>query len=72
MTQDMKVYGKFTDMFKYSIKGTAVLRNLFLTLTLMILGATNVLAQTDFSGTYYIRSTGKNASNTNLYYLCPT
>ena len=49
MTHNMNVYGKFTDMFKYSIKGTAVLRNLFLTLTLMILGATNVLAETDYS-----------------------
>ena len=42
-------------------------------LALMTLGATNALAQDDYSGTYYIRSTGKNANNTNLlYYLCPT
>ena len=41
-------------------------------LALMTFGATNALAQTNYSGTYYIRSTGKNASITNLYYLCPT
>ena len=73
MTHNMKVYGKFTDMFKYSIKGTAVLRNLFLTLTLMILGATNVLAQTDYSGTYYIANeTNHNAAAINTrWYLVP-
>ena len=46
MTHNMKVYGKFTDMFKYSIKGTAVLRNLFLFLALMILGASNAFGVT--------------------------
>ena len=72
MTHNMKVYGKFTDMFKYSIKGTAVLRNLFLTLTLMILGATNVLAETDYSGTYYIANETNHAAAINIrWYLVP-
>ena len=70
----MKVYGKFTDMFKYSIKGTAVLRNLFLTLTLMILGATNALAQT-WEGYYYIASNNKGGYKNNNpaqnYYIVP-
>ena len=90
----MKVYGKFTDMFKYVIEGInnklvfnevtarrqrdygsslTRLRLVIITLlTLMTLGAGNAWAQTDYSGTYYIRSTGKNANASNIYYLCPT
>lgn len=52
----MKVYGKFTDMFKHVIKRTNVLRNIFFSLTLMTLGAGNAWAQTDYSGVYYIAS----------------
>ena len=47
MTQDMNVYGKFTDMFKYVIKRADVLRSLFLLCTLMTLGVTNGWAQID-------------------------
>ena len=55
-----------------------------LLLTLMTLGATNALAQTDYSGTYYIASVSKRAEGkdnnytynvnnpANNYYLCPT
>ena len=75
MTQDMNVYGKFTDMFKYVIKRTNVLRSLFLLFTLMTLGATNAWAQ-DLSGTYYIKSgvndkEGEVAEDKALFYLCP-
>ena len=59
----MKVYGKFTDMFKYSITGTAVLRNLFLTLTLMILGASNAFGVTI---TYHIINLGKLDNDGNI------
>ena len=79
MTQDMKVYGKFTDMFKYVIKRADVLRSLFLMFTLMTLGAGNGWAQTDYSGIYYIGSYGKSntsqcasANPADNYYLCPT
>ena len=80
MTQDMKVYGKFTDMFKYTIKRTNVLRSLFLLFTLMTLGATNGWAQDDYSGVYYIanykleENSGYYSTSdlTKNYYLCPT
>ena len=73
MTQDMNVYGKFTDMFKYVIKRANVLRSLFLLFTLMTLGATNGWAQTDYSGVYYIGTTGYNANKpADNFYLCPT
>ena len=86
MTQDMNVYGKFTDMFKYVIKRTNVLRSLFLLFTLMTLGAGNGWAQTDYSGVYYIASYAKvpnsnpaqyvydptDPNNTNNFYLCPS
>ena len=47
------------------------LRCLYILLVIMVMGATDVWGQ-DYSGMYYIRNTGKNASATNLYYLCPT
>ena len=52
----MNVYGKFTDMFKYSIKGTAVLRSIFLLLTLTVLGASNAFGVTI---TYHIINLGR-------------
>ena len=68
----MKVNGKFTDMFKYVIKRTNVLRNIFFSLTLMTLGAGTAWAQTDYSGVYYIGSVNYNAAKTTTnYYLCP-
>ena len=69
MTRNMHVYSKFTDMFKYNIKGT-VLRNLFLLLTLMTLGATNALAQSSHpkAGIWYMKNI-KDASN--VYYVVP-
>ena len=60
----MKVYGKFTDMFKYVIKRTNVLRNIFFSLTLMTLGASGAWAQTDFSGVYYIANEANHADAT--------
>ena len=75
----MKVNGKFTDMFKYVIKRTNVLRNIFFSLTLMTLGAGNAWAQTDYSGTYFIANdnTSDNAAGyfpldaTKNYYMVP-
>ena len=68
----MKVYGKFTDMFKFVIKRTNVLRNIFFSLTLMTLGAGNAWAQTDFSGTYYIANEANhNAAIDTRCYLVP-
>ena len=76
MTQDMKVYGKFTDMFKYTIKRTNVLRSLFLLFTLMTLGVTNGWAQTDYSGTYCIANNNQGNflgnGNDGNFYLCPS
>ena len=72
MTQDMNVYGKFTDMFKYVIKRADVLRSLFLLFTLMTLGVTNGWAQTDFSGTYYIANDANHAAAIDTrWYLVP-
>ena len=51
---------------------TLCLRYAVMVILMMVVGVNGALAQDDLSGTYYIRSTGKNASNTNLYYLCPT
>ena len=41
-------------------------------MVIMVLGATDVWGQTDYSGIYYIRSHGQNADANNIYYLCPT
>ena len=72
MTQDMNVYGKFTDMFKYVIKRADVLRSLFLLFTLMTLGVTNGWAQIDFSGTYYIANDANHAAAIDTrWYLVP-
>ena len=79
MKRDMNVYSKFTDMFKYQIKGTYVLRNIFLLLTLMIFGVSEAWAQAVLvqdGGYYYISIKEKDTSNptpnnTN-YYICPT
>ena len=72
MTRNMNVYVKFTDMFKNLIKGT-FLRNLFLLLTLMTLGATSAWAQTFEPGFYFIASRDyKPANTTTNFYLCPT
>ena len=79
----MNVYSKLTDMFKHNIKGTYILRSIFLLLTLMTFGAGNALAQDDLSGIYYIASGGKGEANSgsynynsstpsNNFYLCPT
>ena len=76
----MNVYSKLTDMFKHNIKGTYILRSIFLLLTLMTLGATSAWAQ-DLSGIYYIASGGKSSANgsgytynpnspSNNFYLC--
>ena len=51
---------------------TLCLRSAVMVILMMVVGVNGALAQDNYSGTYYIRSTGKNASNTNLYYLCPT
>ena len=84
MARNMHVKSKFTDMFKYVIKRTDVLRNIFLVLTLMTIGATSAWGQvgTDYSGVYYIASdyqtpstTTRNYNFENLtenFYLCPT
>ena len=66
----MNVYRKFTDMFKHNIKGTV--QNIFLLLTLMTLGATSAWAQTDYSGTYLIKSRSANKKTAGDYYICPT
>ena len=48
-------------------------KKLLLLMVLMTVGGAEAWGQTtDYSGVYYIRSTGKNANNTALYYLCPT
>lgn len=81
----MNVYSKFTDIFKYDIKGTHVLRNLLVLLVLMTFGATSAWAD-DYSGTYYVASYAKvpnsnparyfydptNPTNSDNYYLCPS
>ena len=79
----MNVYSKFTDMFKHNIKGTHILRSIFLLLTLLTLGTTSAWAQTDYSGTYFIASVSKRAEGkdnnykyksddpANNFYLCP-
>ena len=82
MTRNMNVYGKFTDTFKYLIKGTYVLQKLLFLMVLMTLGNASVWGQVgiDYSGTYYIASdavvSGSRCYNadtpTNNYYLCPT
>ncbi len=86
MTQNMNVYSKFTDMFKYNIKGTGILRKIFLLLTLLTLGTTSGWGQTDYSGTYYVASYAKvpnsnparyfydptNPTSADNYYLCPS
>ncbi len=83
----MNVYSKFTDIFKYDIKATHVLRNLLVILVLMSFGATSAWSQTDYSGTYYIASYAhypntsdpakyyydpSDPTNTDNYYLCPS
>lgn len=39
---------------------------------MMLLGVTNAWGQTDYSGTYYIRSESSNKNTDGDYYLCPT
>ena len=44
-----------------------------LAVLMMVVGVSEIWAQTDYSGTYYIASNGYNAANTTTnYYLCPT
>ena len=66
----MNVYSKFTDMFKHNIKGTHILRSIFLLLTLMTLGATSAWAQVShpYKGIWYMKNR-KDASN--IYYVVP-
>ena len=72
MTQDMNVYAKLTDMFKYNAQRSFRLRNLLVLLVLMTFGSMSVWGQ-DYSGIYYIGSIGYNSSSkTTNYYLCPT
>ena len=53
-------------------QATPLLRRLLM-LVVLVLGATAAWGQTtDYSGIYYIRSYGKNANESNIYYLCPT
>ena len=39
---------------------------------MMVVGVNEALAQTDYSGTYYIGSNGWSSGNNDNYYLCPT
>ena len=73
MTRNMHVYSKFTDMFKYLIKGTYVLQKLLFLVVLMTLGITSSWAQTNYSGTYYIANNADyNSGNpANNWYLVP-
>ena len=73
MTQDMKVFDKFTDICSY-------VKALSLLMALMAIGSVETRAE-DYSGTYYLAFSGKvnnpsqgyNESNPdNNYYLCPT
>ena len=73
MTQDMKVYGKFTDIYSY-------VKELCLFMAFMAIGGLGAWAD-DYSGTYYLAFPGKvntpslgyNADTpANNYYLCPT
>ena len=61
---------------KYSTKGQApcVKKLLLMLLVMIVAGVAEAWGETiaDYSGMYYIRNTGKNASATALYYLCPT
>jgi len=41
-------------------------------LLLCVFGAKDAVAQTDYTGVYYIGSAGQNSSANNKYYLCPT
>lgn len=63
----MNVNGKFTDIYSY-------VKNILFLMVLMTVGATSAWAQTtDYSGIYYIGTTGYNASKpANNFYLCPT
>lgn len=45
---------------------------LLLLFLMLILGSGNVWGQTDYSGTYYIRSESTNKNTDGDYYLCPT
>ena len=57
----------------YGLSLTRLRLVIIMLLALMTFGATNALAQTDYSGLYYIGSVGYNANNTTTnYYLCPT
>ena len=66
MIRKMNVNCKFTDINSY-------IKNILLLLTLVVLGATEVWAQTSYSGTYYIANNagykvGTPATN---WYLVP-
>ena len=57
----------------FSSKRAELERRLLVSLFLMlILGSTSVWGQTDYSGTYYIKSVSTNKQTTGDYYLCPT
>ena len=64
MIQDM-FYDKFTDILTYGKK-------LLLLLLLVIAGASGAWGQTDYSGTYFIKSESPNKNTAGDYYLCPT
>ena len=57
---------------KHSHAGNKTTLRLAVTLLLMMVVGVSGVKADDYSGTYYIRSEGKNASADNKYYLCPT
>ncbi len=56
---------------KQNVQTYRHLRSLLL-LLMMTVGATGAWGQTDYSGTYYIRSESPNKNTDGDYYLCPT
>ena len=57
----------------FSCKRAELERRLLVSMfLLLVLGSTSVWGQTDYSGTYYIKSGSSNKQTTGDYYLCPT
>ena len=51
---------------------TLCLHSAVMVILMMVVGVNEALAQTDYSGTYYIGSNGWSSGNNDNYYLCPT
>ena len=66
--------GNKTDFLRpFSSKRAELERRLLVSLfLLLVLGSTSVWGQTDYSGTYYIKSASDSKSSSGDYYLCPT